>query len=126
VGWWPRRPGTLSKRPNGSAFGLCNGKMMSEIVPQPPPDDLATEPSETVPRASLWRKWMMIGGIITLIVVVISLVTPVVISCPKKGFRAQALMNAKEIGAALLRFEEDYGYFPCAATAPKVQSNNPD
>lgn len=99
---------------------------MTEMISQPPPDDLAAEPSKTAPRSSRWRKWMMIGGIITLIVVVLGLMTPVVISCPKKGFRAQALNNAKEIGIRLFNFEQDYGCFPCAATAPVVQSNHPD
>lgn len=99
---------------------------MTEMDPQPPPDDLAAGLSKTVPRSSHWRKWMMIGGIITLIVVALGLVTPVVISCPKKGARSQALNNAKEIGILLFNFEQDYGSFPCAATIPKVQSNNPD
>ncbi len=68
----------------------------------------------------------MIGGIITLIVVVVGLGMPKVLESTKKGARSQAINNAKEIGILLYGFDQDYGSFPCADTIPKVQSNNPD
>jgi hypothetical protein len=96
--------------------------MTSEMVP----DDLAAEPSKTTLRSSHWRKWMMIGGIITLIVVVVGIRPAKTMGSPKSGTLSQAVNNAKEIGCSLLDFEQDYGSFPCAATVPEVQSKNPD
>jgi hypothetical protein len=44
----------------------------------------------------------------------------------KKAHRAEAVSNAKRIGLALITFREDYGSYPCGATAAMVRKYNPD
>lgn len=44
----------------------------------------------------------------------------------KDGIRAEAISNAKAIGMALFSFEQDYGMYPCDATAAEVMKKHPN
>ena len=44
----------------------------------------------------------------------------------KSAVRAEATSNARQIGMALVTFEQDYHMFPCDATAAQVKTANPE
>jgi prepilin-type N-terminal cleavage/methylation domain-containing protein len=64
--------------------------------------------------------------VIAIIATLAGVGVPVIIAQKKKGDRTEAISNAKNVGMALFSFEEDYGSYPCEATATEVNTNNPD
>ncbi len=63
--------------------------------------------------------------VIAIIVTLAGVGVPAIIAQKKKGDRAEAVANAKQIGLALFTFNEDYGSYPSSATATDVEENNP-
>lgn len=61
--------------------------------------------------------------VIAIIVTLAGVGVPAIIAQKKKGDRAEAVSNAKQIGLALFTFQEDYGSYPCEATATEVKAN---
>lgn len=64
--------------------------------------------------------------VIAIIVTLAGVGVPAIIAQKKKGDRAEAVQNAKQVGLALFNFAEDYGSYPSEATATEVKNNNPD
>lgn len=64
--------------------------------------------------------------VIAIIVTLAGVGVPAIIAQKKKGDRAEAVANAKQISLALFNFNEDYGSYPCESTATTVRENNPD
>ena len=64
--------------------------------------------------------------VISIIATLAGVGVPVIISKQKDGARAEAIANIKEVGLAMFTFEQDYGSYPCNATAVEVKNNNPD
>lgn len=61
--------------------------------------------------------------VIAIIAALAGIAVPVILKQQKKAALAQALSNAKEIGLALMNFDNDYGGFPDSTTVATVQSN---
>jgi len=61
--------------------------------------------------------------VIAIIATLAGVGVPVIMSQKKKGDRSQAINNAKEIGMALFNFDQEYGSFPCTATATTLTDN---
>lgn len=61
--------------------------------------------------------------VIAIIATLAGVGVPVIMSQKKKGDRSQAINNAKEIGMALFNFDQEYGNYPCDATATTLKDN---
>lgn len=64
--------------------------------------------------------------VIAIIVTLAGVGVPAIIAQKKKGDRAEAVNNSKQIGLAMFNFNEEYGSFPSEATGTAVAENNPD
>lgn len=64
--------------------------------------------------------------VIAIIVTLAGVGVPAIIAQKKKGDRAEAVSNAKQIGLFLFTFQDDYGSYPSNDTATAVKENNPD
>ena len=64
--------------------------------------------------------------VISIIATLAGVGVPVIINQQKKGARAEATANIKQIGMAMFNFDQDYNSYPCEATSIEVKTNNPD
>lgn len=64
--------------------------------------------------------------VISIIATLAGVGVPVIINQQKKGARAEAISNIKQIGLAMFNFDQDYNSYPCDSTAADVKTNNPD
>ncbi|WP_234044927.1 hypothetical protein [Haloferula rosea] len=92
---------------------------------QPPPD---VEPPEEVPPQG-WhglthKKNFTAAMVITLVfmlVVVVLLSSPMILRSSKAAERTEAISNSKQVGLALLEFDQEYGRFPHETTVAEVR-----
>lgn len=72
------------------------------------------------------RSWgnavAMTAVVILLIMVIAGLTTPMMLRCSKATDRTQAINNAKQVGLALLEFDQEFGSFPDESTAALVHA----
>ena len=68
----------------------------------------------------------IIFGLIGGLAILAGIAMPVLLMNMKKGKMLEATSHAREIGCALYSFDQDYGSFPCDATAKEVKENCPD
>ncbi len=61
--------------------------------------------------------------VIAIIAALAGIAVPVILHQQRKAAVTQAISNAKEIGLALMSFDNDYGSFPDSTTVATVQSN---
>ena len=79
------------------------------------------ETSRDSKRGSRWQTVVMIVVALLVIVALIGLSQPVILRAAKATERTEAINNAKQIGLALLEFDEDYGSFPEGETVELVR-----
>lgn len=64
--------------------------------------------------------------VISIIATLAGVGVPVIINQQKKGARAEAISNIKQIGMAMFSFDQDYNGYPSKASSADVHTNNPD
>lgn len=64
--------------------------------------------------------------VISIIATLAGVGVPVIINQQKKGARAEAISNIKQVGMAMFSFDQDYNGYPSAASYTDVHTNNPD
>ena len=100
-------------------------RMKTIVQPPPCPDHLEEQPPEGWRGVSSRQFWttMVVGLVVTLLTVLVA--TPLVFrtrSCGGRcGDRVQAINNAKQVGLAMLEFEQEFGSFPNEKTAAEVK-----
>lgn len=70
-----------------------------------------------------WLFWVFL---ILVILALAGLTAPMVIRCPKKASQTEATSNARQIGLALMEFEDEYGSYPNEKTSKAVTENFPE
>ena len=63
--------------------------------------------------------------VISIIATLAGVGVPVIIAQQKKGARAEAISNIKQIGMAMFSFDQDYSGYPSQASYTDVSANNP-
>jgi hypothetical protein len=86
-------------------------------LPQPPPDAPAPPPSEAALRSRRWWRWIVIVGLTSLAIL---LLLPILLR-PRHHDTPPAVWNARQIGLAMLEFENEYGAYPGVETIVAVQ-----
>lgn len=87
---------------------------------EPQVDEEAT--LEEVPKLKGWNWGMIVIGVFAGVVFLV-LSAPMVIRCPKAANRTQAINNAKQVGLALLEFDQEFGSFPNDETAALIKKS---
>jgi len=62
--------------------------------------------------------------VIAIIATLAGVGVPVLLGKKKEGDKAQATLNAKQVGYALFSFDGDYGEFPSTTTKTKIETDN--
>src|SRR6478609_8289805 len=91
------------------------------MLPQPPPDAPAPPPSEAALLSRRKWKWLWVVGAVSIIIVLAGLTTPVTIRSRRRSDQTEAVSNARQIGLALLDFENEYGAYPDTSTISRVK-----
>lgn len=64
--------------------------------------------------------------VISIIATLAGVGVPVIIAQQKKGARAEAISNIKQVGMAMFSFDQDYNGYPSRASGTEVDTNNPE
>lgn len=88
---------------------------------QPQPGVPAPPPSPAAIRSQKKWGWLKGIGILSILVMLVGLSSPLVIRSRKKSDQTEAISNARQIGMALLEFDTEYGSFPDATTTESVR-----
>lgn len=92
---------------------------------QPPPDVEAPEEIPPEGWRGLTHKRMFTGGMLLTGVAMLFLVAlicaPMFLRSSKAAERTEAISNSKQVGLALLEFEQEYGSFPHERTAAEIE-----
>lgn len=91
--------------------------------PPPGPDRLQELPPEGWRGVSPKKFWGMMAVGAVMVLLVVAVVIPVMNprGCACHSGRTQAINHAKQVGLALLEFDQEYGSYPNAATAALVE-----
>lgn len=93
---------------------------------QPPPDseEFLDQPPEGWRGVSPRQFWGMVivGGVVCILC--LSMV-PMVLRPSRAAYRTEALSNARQIGLALLEFDQEFGEFPSAGTLKELAKLDP-
>lgn len=81
----------------------------------PPDEDPESEPSR-----KFWSLGMIIMWIVILALAILVALPLLLRGGSRNGYRVEAINNAKQIGLALLEFDQDYGKFPDETTLQAV------
>lgn len=90
--------------------------------PPPGPEDWREERPEGLQGGTTKGKFVamcVVGGLAVLGCLMI-LCAPMILRSAKAAERTQAISNAKQVGLALLEFDQEYGEFPSDATVAEV------
>lgn len=98
------------------------------MLPQPPPDAPAPPMSQAALRSRTWRRWIWGVGILSVILgggFCFLFIEAELRSWKHRKYRnlAQAHSNVRQIGFALMEFEDEYGEYPGTATILKVPND---
>jgi hypothetical protein len=97
--------------------------MPTELLPQPPPGVPAPPPGEEAMNSHRKFEWIIGLGVGSLLLLALWwVVTPMLLTSRKSANLVTATVNARVIGQALSEFENQYGKFPDATTAPQVKA----
>ena len=77
---------------------------------------------EKVETSKSWNWGMMVVGVFVVLALA-GLSAPMVLRCPKATERTWAINNAKQVGLALLEFDQEFGSFPDETTAAMVKKS---
>lgn len=92
--------------------------------PPPGPDHLEELPPEGWRGTSPGQFWGMMGVGAVMVLLVAAVAWPLMFRQRGHGSdRVQAINNAKQVGLALLEFDQEYGSFPNASTAAMVKKD---
>ena len=96
-----------------------------KMIQQPPPGPEFVEeaPPEGWKGVSPGQFWGMMGVGVVMLVLLPLLMAPMMLRSKKASERVRAISNAKQVGLALLEFDQEYGSFPNASTAAKVKKD---
>jgi len=95
-----------------------------EMLPQPPAGVSPPPADQTARRSWSWLAWIVIGGFGSLLVLLVLVVKFGVKSYDGKGYAMiKATSNARQIGAALYEFQDEYGSCPSPSTVQAVKEN---
>jgi len=105
--------------------------MMSEKEPSPPndsdwdeeeDDDWGDAPDEDPDSEPTKRFWSLGTVVLTIIIVLLlaGLLSPLYLRSHMGAARVEAINNAKQVGLALLEFEQEFGKFPDESTVEAV------
>jgi hypothetical protein len=96
--------------------------MPTELLPQPPPGAPAPPPGEEAIDSRRKFRWIIGLGVGSLLVVVLPLLMPpMLIESKKQSNLVTATCNARQIGQALLEFENLCDKYPDATTAQLIK-----
>lgn len=97
--------------------------MPDQLLPQPPPDAPAPGPIVEALRSRRKMRWLItiVVGLIVLMAFAGLTAPPIKILSPRKREITEATANARQIGLALLTFQNEYGEYPNPATAAAVR-----
>ncbi|OYV00314.1 MAG: hypothetical protein CFE26_24150 [Verrucomicrobiales bacterium VVV1] len=97
--------------------------MPTELLPQPPPGVPAPPPGEQARKSRRKFRWIIGLGLGSLVLLGLwEVVTSMLLTSRKSPNLVTATSNARQIGQALLEFENQYSKFPDATTAALVQA----
>lgn len=89
-----------------------------------PEEDPALPPDPARPQRQInWFKTVLYGAVVASILFILT--APLTIRARKKADETEATNNARQIGFALLDFEDEYGTFPSDATVALVAKSHP-
>jgi hypothetical protein len=90
-------------------------KEEDEVIEKEPAD-------EKVEKSKGWN-WGMVVVVVFVVIALAGLSAPMILRCPKASERTWAISNAKQVGLALLEFDQEYGSFPDETTKAKVMKS---
>jgi hypothetical protein len=93
------------------------------MLPQPPPNAPAPPPSEAAIRSQKKWNWLVGGGTISILVVLLFLTAPLTIRSHRNRDQSDAVSNARQIGLAFFEFDAEYGKYPDASTISAVSKD---
>lgn len=95
------------------------------LIPQPLSDVSAPPLSEAAIISQKKWKWLWIVGIGSILGFLVPLLlTPFMIRVRRIPPQTQAVNNARQIGIALIEFQEEFGQFPSPSTIAKLRSES--
>lgn len=88
--------------------------------PPPGPDDLEEMPPPGWRGISKKQFWCWMVALPVACLVLLALGAPLFLRSARPAGRTEAISNAKQVGLALLEFEQDFGSFPSEATVAEL------
>ncbi len=94
------------------------------MLAHPPPDAPAPPPSEAALNSRRKMGWLWFVGVGSLIILVLAGLSAPMFSrrSYRKPNRTEAVNNARQVGIALIEFENEYGKFPDPSTIAAVRA----
>ncbi|MGB6222068.1 hypothetical protein [Haloferula sp.] len=88
-----------------------------------PEEEVEQLVEEEAEKSKGWNWGMIVVGVFVVFVLA-GLSAPMVLRCKKAPERTQAISNAKQVGLALLEFDQEFGSFPDEETAAMVKKSS--